>query len=161
MFTYQVKYSELLLKKCYFGCHACVTYTPFNVKVFGVGVPNPYRLRPFIGARVPVNSSFSPLINIHNPYSEPLQVIGSLSMCKNLQHLLLFMSRCVGSFPPGCRDVLQRWRSAPGASHGPTRRCREVMGKLLLEAVSSQKGRSNIGNLLIFRKFLRSRQRES
>uniref|UniRef100_A0A8C6TDC6 Transmembrane protein 131 n=1 Tax=Neogobius melanostomus TaxID=47308 RepID=A0A8C6TDC6_9GOBI len=46
----------------------------FTYQVFGVGIPNPYRLRPFIGARVPVNSSFSPLINIHNPYSEPLQV---------------------------------------------------------------------------------------
>ncbi|XP_034145803.1 LOW QUALITY PROTEIN: transmembrane protein 131 [Esox lucius] len=47
----------------------------FTYQVFGVGVPNPYRLRPFIGARVPVNSSFSPLINIHNPHSEPLQVV--------------------------------------------------------------------------------------
>uniref|UniRef100_A0A8C5SUV5 Transmembrane protein 131 n=1 Tax=Laticauda laticaudata TaxID=8630 RepID=A0A8C5SUV5_LATLA len=44
-------------------------------QVFGVGVPNPYRLRPFIGAKVPVNSSFSPIINIHNPHSEPLQVV--------------------------------------------------------------------------------------
>ncbi|MGH0159466.1 UNVERIFIED_CONTAM: hypothetical protein FKN15_074191 [Acipenser sinensis] len=47
----------------------------FTYQVFGVGIPNPYRLRPFIGARVPVNSSFSPLINIHNPHSEPLQEI--------------------------------------------------------------------------------------
>ncbi|KAI2524398.1 TMEM131 isoform 4, partial [Pan troglodytes] len=45
----------------------------FTYQVFGVGVPNPYRLRPFLGARVPVNSSFSPIINIHNPHSEPLQ----------------------------------------------------------------------------------------
>ncbi|XP_058042228.1 transmembrane protein 131 [Ahaetulla prasina] len=47
----------------------------FTYQVFGVGVPNPYRLRPFIGAKVPVNSSFSPIINIHNPHSEPLQAI--------------------------------------------------------------------------------------
>ncbi|XP_053563688.1 LOW QUALITY PROTEIN: transmembrane protein 131 [Bombina bombina] len=47
----------------------------FTYQVFGVGIPNPYRLRPFIGARVPVNSSFSPLINIHNPHSDPLQVV--------------------------------------------------------------------------------------
>ncbi|XP_077440164.1 transmembrane protein 131 isoform X2 [Vanacampus margaritifer] len=47
----------------------------FTYQVFGVGIPNPYRLRPFVGARVPVNSSFSPLIYIHNPYSEPLQVV--------------------------------------------------------------------------------------
>ncbi|XP_071064811.1 transmembrane protein 131 isoform X2 [Dasypus novemcinctus] len=47
----------------------------FTYQVFGVGVPNPYRLRPFLGARVPVNSSFSPIISIHNPHSEPLQVV--------------------------------------------------------------------------------------
>nr|XP_023408307.1 transmembrane protein 131 isoform X2 [Loxodonta africana] len=47
----------------------------FTYQVFGVGVPNPYRLRPFLGARVPVNGSFSPVINIHNPHSEPLQVV--------------------------------------------------------------------------------------
>ncbi|XP_016847827.1 transmembrane protein 131 isoform X2 [Anolis carolinensis] len=47
----------------------------FTYQVFGIGVPNPYRLRPFIGAKVPVNSSFSPIINIHNPHSEPLQVV--------------------------------------------------------------------------------------
>ncbi|XP_036080937.1 transmembrane protein 131 isoform X3 [Rousettus aegyptiacus] len=47
----------------------------FTYQVFGVGIPNPYRLRPFLGARVPVNSSFSPIINIHNPHSEPLQVV--------------------------------------------------------------------------------------
>uniref|UniRef100_A0A8D0E9G6 Transmembrane protein 131 n=1 Tax=Salvator merianae TaxID=96440 RepID=A0A8D0E9G6_SALMN len=47
----------------------------FTYQVFGVGIPNPYRLRPFIGAKVPVNSSFSPIINIHNPHSEPLQVV--------------------------------------------------------------------------------------
>ncbi|XP_036835324.1 transmembrane protein 131 isoform X3 [Oncorhynchus mykiss] len=51
----------------------------FTYQVFGVGIPNPYRLRPFIGARVPVNGSFSPLINIHNPHSEPLQVVEMFS----------------------------------------------------------------------------------
>uniref|UniRef100_A0A8C2P1T4 Transmembrane protein 131 n=1 Tax=Capra hircus TaxID=9925 RepID=A0A8C2P1T4_CAPHI len=50
-------------------------FFPTWKQVFGVGVPNPYRLRPFLGARVPVNSSFSPIINIHNPHSEPLQVV--------------------------------------------------------------------------------------
>uniref|UniRef100_A0A671TD30 Transmembrane protein 131-like n=1 Tax=Sinocyclocheilus anshuiensis TaxID=1608454 RepID=A0A671TD30_9TELE len=47
----------------------------FTYQVFGVGIPNPYRLRPFVGARVPVNSSFSPLISIFNPHSQPLQVV--------------------------------------------------------------------------------------
>ncbi|XP_060574251.1 transmembrane protein 131-like isoform X2 [Ruditapes philippinarum] len=47
----------------------------FKYQVFGVGTANPYRLRPYLGARVPVNSSFSPLINMHNPHSTPLQVL--------------------------------------------------------------------------------------
>ncbi|XP_013418594.1 transmembrane protein 131-like isoform X2 [Lingula anatina] len=47
----------------------------FKYQVFGVGIPNPYRLRPFLGARVPLNSSFSPLIHMHNPHSTALQVV--------------------------------------------------------------------------------------
>ncbi|PIK44908.1 putative transmembrane protein [Apostichopus japonicus] len=43
-------------------------------QVFGIGVPNPYRLRPILGARVPLNTSFSPLINMHNPYSSGLMI---------------------------------------------------------------------------------------
>ncbi|XP_064610189.1 transmembrane protein 131-like isoform X2 [Liolophura sinensis] len=47
----------------------------YKYQVFGVGVPNPYRLRPYLGAKVPVNSSFSPLIHMHNPHSSTLQVL--------------------------------------------------------------------------------------
>ena len=43
--------------------------------MFGTGVTNPYRLRPFLGARVPVNTSYSPLINIHNPHGSTLKVM--------------------------------------------------------------------------------------
>ncbi|XP_020618589.1 uncharacterized protein LOC110056449 [Orbicella faveolata] len=46
----------------------------YPYQVFGVGLPNPYRLRPFLGARVPLNFSFSTIINMHNPYDSPLQV---------------------------------------------------------------------------------------
>lgn len=46
----------------------------FSFQVFGVGLPNPYRLRPFLGARVPLNFSFSTILNMHNPYDSPLQV---------------------------------------------------------------------------------------
>ncbi|XP_061164811.1 transmembrane protein 131-like isoform X1 [Saccostrea echinata] len=46
----------------------------FSYNVFGVGIPNPYRLRPYLGAKVPLNSSFSPIIKIHNPFSSTLQV---------------------------------------------------------------------------------------
>ncbi|XP_052281424.1 LOW QUALITY PROTEIN: transmembrane protein 131-like [Dreissena polymorpha] len=47
----------------------------FKYQVFGVGTSNPYRLRPYLGARVPVNRSFAPLINMHNPHSTTLQVL--------------------------------------------------------------------------------------
>jgi len=43
-------------------------------QVLGVGVQNPYRIRPFLGAKVPVNSSFSPVINMYNPHRTVLQV---------------------------------------------------------------------------------------
>ncbi|XP_071088410.1 transmembrane protein 131-like isoform X1 [Haliotis cracherodii] len=48
-------------------------------QVFGVGIPNPYRLRPYLGARVPINSSFSPLIQMHNPHNRRLQVLEMFS----------------------------------------------------------------------------------
>ena len=45
----------------------------FNVKA--QGTPNPYRLRPLVGVKLPINSSFSPLIRLHNPHPEPIQVL--------------------------------------------------------------------------------------
>ncbi|XP_052077045.1 transmembrane protein 131-like isoform X3 [Mytilus californianus] len=47
----------------------------FTFHVFGVGIPNPYRLRPYLGAKVPLNSSYSPLIKIHNPHGSTLQIL--------------------------------------------------------------------------------------
>lgn len=103
------------------------------LQVFGVGVPNPYRLRPFIGARVPVNSSFSPLINIHNPFSEPLQVTWTGCRCwRETAHTHdRFVFLCL-DVAPGCWDVLQWWGSASGASHRPTGRHCKVMGESVL-----------------------------
>ena len=46
----------------------------FCVQVFGVGIANPYRLRPYLGARVPINNSFAPVIQMHNPYDSKIQV---------------------------------------------------------------------------------------
>ncbi|KAK3100282.1 hypothetical protein FSP39_017460 [Pinctada imbricata] len=51
----------------------------FTYHVFGVGIPNPYRVRPYLGAKVPLNSSFSSLIQIHNPHGSTLQVIEMFS----------------------------------------------------------------------------------
>ncbi|KAF5894648.1 transmembrane protein, partial [Clarias magur] len=84
----------------------------FTYQVFGVGVPNPYRLRPFVGARVPVNSSFSPLINIFNPHSEPLQVVEMYSSGGDL-HLEL---------PTGQQGGTKKlWEIAPFETKGVMR----------------------------------------
>ncbi|XP_070552188.1 transmembrane protein 131-like isoform X2 [Ptychodera flava] len=75
----------------------------YPYQVFGVGIPNPYRLRPFLGARVPVNTSFSPLINMHNPYSQTIQVTEMYSSGGDL-HLEL---------PSGEREALQSFWEIP------------------------------------------------
>lgn len=46
-----------------------------NRQVFGVGLPNVYRLRAFVGARIPLDGSFSPYINMYNPYPDAVQVV--------------------------------------------------------------------------------------
>ena len=45
-----------------------------KLQVKGVGVSSPYRLRPLVGVRVPLNSSYSPIIYMHNPHTTPIQV---------------------------------------------------------------------------------------
>lgn len=54
----------------------------FNVKA--KGTPNPYRLRPLVGVKMPINSSFSPLIQLHNPHPEPIQVLEMYSSGNDL-----------------------------------------------------------------------------
>lgn len=44
-----------------------------------MGVSNPYRLKPLLGARVPVNTSYSPIISMHNPFSNSLHVVEMFS----------------------------------------------------------------------------------
>ena len=44
------------------------------LQVKGASVSSPYRLRPLVGVRVPLNSTYSPLIYMHNPHSTPMQV---------------------------------------------------------------------------------------
>lgn len=45
-----------------------------NPQVKGVSVSSPYRLRPVVDVKLPLNASFTPLIYMHNPHSEALQV---------------------------------------------------------------------------------------
>lgn len=46
----------------------------FKYQVSAVGKENPYRLRPFVGVRMPLNSSYTPLIYMHNPHSSTIQL---------------------------------------------------------------------------------------
>ena len=51
----------------------------FVLQVQGYGLPNPYRLKPLVGARIPINGSYEPVITIHNPHGAPIQVVEMLS----------------------------------------------------------------------------------
>ncbi len=44
-------------------------------KVMGVGVENLYKLKPILNARIPVNSSYTTVINLYNPHNTSLQLI--------------------------------------------------------------------------------------
>ncbi|XP_069697669.1 transmembrane protein 131 isoform X2 [Periplaneta americana] len=47
----------------------------FKYQVKGASVSSPYRLRPLVGVRVPLNSTYSPLIYMHNPHTTPMQIV--------------------------------------------------------------------------------------
>ena len=47
---------------------------PTCLQVQGIGSPNPFRLRSLLGARIPLNATYSPLITMYNPFSTSLQV---------------------------------------------------------------------------------------
>ena len=82
-------------------------------QVFGVGTANPYRLRPYLGARVPVNSSFAPLINMHNPHSTKLQV-STLKLDFFFSVFSFFQYLHVGDCANWCIDrMLEMMSNAP------------------------------------------------
>eukprot|EP00095_Tigriopus_kingsejongensis_P009833 maker-scaffold21_size687808-snap-gene-1.14 protein:Tk09833 transcript:maker-scaffold21_size687808-snap-gene-1.14-mRNA-1 annotation:"hypothetical protein L798_06018" len=60
----------------------------FRFLVKASGTPNPYRLKPFVGVKVPINSSYSPVIQMHNPHPVPIQVLEMFSFGGDL-HLEL------------------------------------------------------------------------
>uniref|UniRef100_A0A1Y1KYZ8 Uncharacterized protein n=1 Tax=Photinus pyralis TaxID=7054 RepID=A0A1Y1KYZ8_PHOPY len=47
----------------------------FKYQVKGASVSSPYRLRPIVGIKLPLNTTFSPLIHMYNPYTEPIQIV--------------------------------------------------------------------------------------
>ncbi|XP_043261221.1 transmembrane protein 131 isoform X2 [Colletes gigas] len=44
-------------------------------QVKGFSVSSPYRLRPLVGVKLPLNATFTPRIYMHNPHAEALQVL--------------------------------------------------------------------------------------
>lgn len=57
---------------------------PVCMQVQGIGVPNKFRLRSLLGARIPLNATYSPLISMYNPFNASLQV-SSIVQCNTVQ----------------------------------------------------------------------------
>jgi hypothetical protein len=68
----------------------------FDFKVQGVGVPNPFRMRPLLGAKIPLNATYSPLITMYNPFETTLQITEMYSSGGDL-HLELLSGQLQGS----------------------------------------------------------------
>ncbi|KAL3266704.1 hypothetical protein HHI36_010866 [Cryptolaemus montrouzieri] len=60
------------MESCLF-IHTTNGHFKYNVK--GVSIYSPYYLRPIVEVKLPVNATFGPLIYLHNPHSEPIQII--------------------------------------------------------------------------------------
>jgi hypothetical protein len=70
-------------------------------QVYGQGILNPYRLHPFVGAKVPAEVTYRPPIEIYNPHDTPLHVT-EIFTSGGFLHLTL---------PPGIDDenTAQLW----------------------------------------------------
>ncbi|CAG9762867.1 unnamed protein product [Ceutorhynchus assimilis] len=53
--------------------HTSNGFIKYKVKAFGTF--NSYRVRPIVGVKLPINSTFTPVIYMHNPHSEPIQIV--------------------------------------------------------------------------------------
>ncbi|KAK9875598.1 hypothetical protein WA026_009401 [Henosepilachna vigintioctopunctata] len=63
---------EGYIESCLF-IHTTNGHFKYNVK--GVSVYSPYYLHPIVGVKLPMNATFTPLIYLHNPHSEPIQIL--------------------------------------------------------------------------------------
>ena len=71
--------------------------------LFGVGIESPYRIRPFLGARIPLNESYEPKILIYNPESAIMQITEIYSTTPKLQISIgENRSKITDSFSPTC-----------------------------------------------------------
>uniref|UniRef100_A0A914XGB6 Transmembrane protein 131 n=1 Tax=Plectus sambesii TaxID=2011161 RepID=A0A914XGB6_9BILA len=76
----------------------------FTYTVAGVGRANPYRLRPFVGARIPLNGSFVSSPELHNPHSTTLRVTEMYTSGGDL-HLELPDGAGVGQAPSSLWEI--------------------------------------------------------
>ncbi|XP_076273813.1 transmembrane protein 131 isoform X2 [Rhynchophorus ferrugineus] len=53
--------------------HTSIGFIKYNVKAFGTF--SNYRVRPIVGIKLPINSTFTPVIYMHNPHLEPIQIV--------------------------------------------------------------------------------------
>ena len=51
----------------------------------GEGVESPFRIRPFIGAKIPRDSNYKTVLKLHNPEPEPMQIIQWYASTSRLQ----------------------------------------------------------------------------
>ena len=47
----------------------------FTYQVFGEGIESPFRVRPLVGAKIPLNSSYAPFLRLHNPETKPMRIL--------------------------------------------------------------------------------------
>jgi len=45
------------------------------LKVQGIGIDNIYKIKPILNVRIPLNTSFTSLISLHNPHNTTLQIL--------------------------------------------------------------------------------------
>ena len=77
--------------------------------LFGVGIESPYRIRPFLGARIPLNESYEPKILIYNPESAIMQITEIYSTTPKLQISIgENRSKITDSFSPTCEYYRSR-----------------------------------------------------
>lgn len=73
--------------------------TALALQVKGASIYSPYRLRPIIGVKLPLNATFSPFIFMHNPHAEPIQVT----------------PRCLQFHPISSNSLCRSWRCTAAA----------------------------------------------
>ena len=54
----------------------------------GEGTESPFLIRPFVGAKIPLNSSYSPVLTLHNPEPVAMQILELYTTTSRLQFQL-------------------------------------------------------------------------